>query len=244
MFAEMSEATVVGAPTSDPIHFITQFYMPSDRVRHEEIQEALRRNVANPHLASITLLNERLYTAAELGTTSPKVAQRVLGHRAQFAELFAAAQPGYTVVANADIFLDDSIAKVRASDLHNRRKMYSLLRYEFPSGALFGPRADSADTWIVHSNNALALNELALFRFDLGQPGCDNKLCYLFALLGFKVYNDPLYIQTHHCHAAATRAYALKPVPPPYMLVAPAGVACNLFGLPLAAIKVALATYN
>ena len=242
MFAAISEATTVGPPTKDPIHLVTQFYMPSDPARHEEIQEALRRNAANPHLASITLLNERVYTDEELGTTSSKIKQRVIGHRALFSEMFVDRVAGYTVVANADIYLDESIANVRTSDLHKTRKVYSLLRYE-ANGQLFGPRADSADTWIVHCNNALALHELGLFRFEMGQPGCDNKICYLFSLLGFKIYNDPLFIKTHHCHAAKERAYGAS-VPPPYMYIAPAGVACPQFGQSPEVIQDALRTYG
>ena len=243
MFIEISEATTTGPPTTDPIHLVTQFYVPDDPVRHEEIKEALRRNVDNPYISSITLMNERVYNLAELGTSHPKIQQHVIGHRAQFRELLAVQKFGYTVVANADIYTDDSLAKLRSSDLHTRRKMYALLRYEL-NGALFGPRADSNDTWILHSNNALALHELALFRFPMGRPGCDNKLCYLFKLLGFGIYNDPRFIKTHHSHRSVVRAYGSVKVGPPYTLVVPAGEDCVLFGQPVEVIKEALKEYG
>lgn len=243
MFAAVSEATTTGPPTADPIHWVTQFYVPGDKARHEEIKEALRRNAANPHVASITLLNERVYSVAELGAASPKIQQRVIGHRAQFSELFAVQKEGYAVVANADIYADESLGNLRSSDLHARRKMYALLRYEL-NGQLFGPRADSQDTWILHSNNALSLQELTLFRFHMGQPGCDNKITYLFQLLGFGIYNDPTFIKTHHSHAAEERAYTMERLGRPYLPVAPAGIDCTLFSQPIAVIKGVLGTYG
>jgi hypothetical protein len=212
--------------TSEPIHLLTQFYLPKNPSRLSEVREALRRNVANPFLEDVTLLNERLYTEEELGVRSAKIKQVVVPGRVKFNELFAPRFLGYTVVANADIFVDETIARLRASDLHCARKVYSLLRYEFTAEdlaacPLFGPRADSADTWIFHSNHTFPL---PLFNFELGRPGCDNKLNYLFRLLNYEVYNDPAFIRTYHCHKDAERAYALPAVPPPYMYSIPAGL--------------------
>jgi hypothetical protein len=224
---EISAATrKLPSPTSDPIHLVTQFYLPKSTERLAEVQEALRRNAANPYLESILLLNERIYTEEELGVSAPKIKQYLLPRRVKFSDLFSTRLPGYTVVANADIFFDETIQNVRTSDIHCTKKMYSLLRYEFttPNLAeckLFGPRSDSADTWIVHANHSLPL---PLFNFELGRPGCDNKLNYLFRLLGFEVYNDPNFVRSYHVHREETRAYALPAVPPPYMLSIPAGL--------------------
>ena len=212
-------------PNPDPIHLVTQFYLPKNTERLAELQEALRRNATNPHLETITLLNERFYNEDELGICSPKIVQTLVPGWINFSELFAPRRKGYTVVANADIFLDETIAHVRNSDLHCAKSMCALLRYEFTCPDLhrcpiFGPRADSADTWIVHSNHALPLQ---VFNFEMGRPGCDNKLNYLFRLLGFDVYNDPKRIRTYHCHKEDGRKYIHPAVPPPYMLSIPVG---------------------
>ena len=227
-----ASAHKVAVPTTDLIHLVTQFYLPQNAQRLVEVKEALKRNVANPFLESITLLNERWYTSEELGVASSKITQLLVPHRVKFAELFAQRKQGYTVVVNADIFLDETIANVRSSDIHSTKKVFALLRYEFTSDdltkcPLFGPRADSADTWIIHSNHSLPLN---IFNFEMGRPGCDNKLNYLFRLLDYDVYNDPLFIRTYHCHKETERHYTVPAVQPPYMLSVPPGVSCEYQG--------------
>ena len=219
-------------PNPDPIHLVTQFYLPKDPARLAEVREALRRNVTNPFLDTITLLNERFYNEEELGICSPKIIQTLIPHRAKFNELLAPRNVGYTVVVNADIFLDETVSNVRMTDMHETRKVFSLLRFEFTTLVLkncpiFGPRADSADTWIVHSNHTLPLS---LFNFELGRPGCDNKLNYIFRLLGYTVLNDPKFVRTYHCHKETERNYGLEKIPPPYMLSIPFGLSCRYRG--------------
>jgi hypothetical protein len=236
----------VSVPSTDPIRLVTQFYIPQNAQRFDEVKEALKRNVANQFLESITLLNERWYTAEELGVSSSKINQLLVPHRVKFNELFGQRFPGYTVVANADIFLDETIANVRSSDIHCSKKIFSLLRYEFTSPnldecPLFGPRADSADTWIIHSNHHFPLN---VFNFEMGRPGCDNKLNYLFRMLDYEVYNDPLFIRTYHCHKETERNYTVPTVQPPYMLSVPPGVSCEYQGYPVEELTEMFARYN
>ena len=233
------------ARSVDPIHLVTQFYIPKSLERYEEVKEALRRNVANSKIDSIILLNEKMYTHEELGVKSSKIQQVLISNRVHFSDLFLPRKKGFIWVANADIFADESIDKVRSSGMDTSKKVMALLRYEFnnPDLAkcpLFGPRPDSNDSWIVHSNHTLPLS---LFRFELGRPGCDNKLNYIFDLLGYEVCNDPAAVRTYHCHADTTRAYELEPVPPPYFYVAPVG-GCPMFGVPFDTIKPILEVYQ
>ena len=61
-------------------------------------------------------------------------------------------------MANSDIFFDNSISNLHNTDLDNCQKMISLLRWEYRGEEnldeckIFGPRWDSQDTWIFHSN--------------------------------------------------------------------------------------------
>jgi hypothetical protein len=219
MFVAVSRTTPLGHLTADPINLITQFYLPENEDRLAELQVALRANVTNPCIDSITLLNEREFSAFELGIRSSKITQIVLGRRLRFSDALAARRLGYTVLANADIYVDQSVASVRRTDLHLRRAMFALLRYE--KGKLFGPRADSQDTWIIHSSAHITPAEMKSFQFELGRPGCDNKVCYLFATMGFDVYNDPALIRTHHYHDSSSRNYP-DTLPPPYLHIYPA----------------------
>ena len=98
----------------DPIFLIYQFFTHPNVNRHKEIQLALKMNVQNPFISKIYLLNERIYTKAELGLVSPKIKQIVLGKRLTFKSFFDFIQgdnlKGYCITCNADIFLDSSNA--------------------------------------------------------------------------------------------------------------------------------------
>jgi hypothetical protein len=225
-----------GARCEDPVNLVTQFFLPDNLVRRDEILDVLKRNVMNPQIDSITLVNERLYSWDELRMErNEKVKQEVIGRWATFSDLLRYRKKGYTVVANADIFFDVTLGRLGDLDLHERKSMFALLRFEHTDEnlekcKLFGPRADSMDTWIVHSSHTLPLK---LFEFKIGKPGCDNKLCFLFDLLGYEIYNDPLCIRTYHVHKSNERAYtAAERIPESYLLVSPARIRTTFNFLP------------
>jgi len=176
-----------------------------------------------------------LYSEAELGVSDPagKIKQIVLGHRLLYSDVFSFVATnglsGYIVFANTDIFLDDTIAKIRHSNLHSKKQMYALLRYEYDpvskKSKLFGPRYDSQDTWIFHSDQNIARNEEKGLRFAFGKPGCDNKFVYMASVLGYELFNDPLSIWTHHYHTSQSRNYSVNDrLGPPYSVLIPNGV--------------------
>jgi hypothetical protein len=222
---ETSLTTRRGPPTQDPIHLFLQYFVPTDPKRAAEVRYALLQNVQNGHIESIVMLNERVYTPEELGTDSPKIEQVVLGRWLKFSDFFDRVKPGYNVLSNSDIFFDNTLGGVRESDLHSTRSMYALLRYEYRGEKsldecqLFGPRGDSMDTWIVHSNNKVPPH---IFNFELGRPGCDNKLCYLFKILGYNIYNDPKFIKSYHYHTQTARNYKHAPLSSPLGYITPA----------------------
>ena len=59
---EQSLPTCKEYTTTDPIHLFLQFYLDKDKTHRREIRFALKKNVKNPHIESIILLNERIYT--------------------------------------------------------------------------------------------------------------------------------------------------------------------------------------
>ena len=213
---EQSLPTCKEYTTTDPIHLFLQFYLDKDKTHRREIRFALKKNVKNPHIESIILLNERIYTDEELGTTSSKIKQVVINKRITYSDFLQYKIDGYKVLINADIFVDDTIKNLRTSDIHLHKKMFALLRYEYNNGEPYifcrpnktTGREDSQDTWIVHSNHSFTKKELDVFKIQLGIPGCDNKITYLFKILGYDIYNDPMYIKTYHCHANPVRNYS------------------------------------
>ena len=220
---------------TDDINVIYQFFIPSDKKRYREIKECLMHNINNTYVDKVILLNERVYSAEELGLKSlNKVEQVDIGKRLTFAEAFRQIRErkikGYNVIINSDIFVDNTINKLRSSNIDKQKIMLAQLRHNYESGTpfrnarLFGPRFDSQDAWITHSNFNPSEKECALFGFYFGTPGCDNKLVYLFKILGYEVINDPLAVKIYHLHKEVTRNYQHKPLPPPWGLITAATI--------------------
>ena len=260
-----SSSTVTMRPEqaeSEYINIVYQFFIPDNAIRKAEIRDCLRRNVDNPHIDRIYLMNERIYTFEELGCESEKIHQENIGRRMRFSDFFQFVQDrsigGYNILINADIFFDEDLDKLYDSDIDVEKKIFAQLRYEYRGETdlqrcnLFGSkeyyikqfeldhpgepltldieqyryrcRADSMDTWIIHSANQLSKKEIDLFKFELGTPACDNKVIYLFKLLGYDIYNDPRFLRTYHHHSSLERTYTKKDrVPSPWMLLLPAG---------------------
>ena len=219
----------------DKINVIYQFFIPNNRERYMEIKECLMHNVNNKFVDNVILFNEREYSSSELGLEDlSKITQIDIGTRLTFAETFRQIEErkieGYNVILNADIFVDESINKLRFSQMDTDKILLAQLRHNynsrtpFSSAKLFGPRFDSQDAWILHSNFNIDEAGRKLFNFGFGTPGCDNKLVYLFKILGYSIINDPLTIKIYHLHKDMSRNYQHKPLPPPWGLVSAAYV--------------------
>ncbi len=204
-------------PTKDPINIFCQYYIDSNRDRAKEIVQCLRLNNENPYISNIYLLNERIYTPEELNIAEPnKIIQVNMSKRISYQDVFKYITDnniiGYHVILNSDILLDGTIHKIRYSDMHLNKKMHAILRYELDTtnikkSKIFGPRFDSQDTWILHSNFNVLPSQQKIFNFQFGKPGCDNKLVYLMNILGYEIINDPLLIKTYHYHTSQVRSY-------------------------------------
>jgi hypothetical protein len=219
----------------DNIYLIYQYYLPKTKERVKEVQEALKRNIDNLHIDKIYLLNERYYTDKELGLENPtnKIVQEMIGRRILFRDIFTFVEKkcvkGYIMTCNSDIFFDNSISRLHNTDIDISRKIISLLRWEYRGEKklvdckLYGPHEFSQDSWIFHSNYNLKIpiNNKSEFDIMFGQPGCDNRLLYLFWKNGFLINNNPIMFRTYHCHTDNTKQYNTTRVPPPYVYVIP-----------------------
>jgi hypothetical protein len=226
----ISESTKITSSPSEfnDIHIFTQFFIHSNTNRQQELNECLLKNFYNPSISKIHLLTERNYSYQEMGFSddaikndsdkiNDKILQTNIGKRLKFQHVFHYIRvneiKGFLVLVNSDIFFDSSIEKLISSTIHEEKKMFALLRYEYcqhnqEESKLFGPRFDSQDTWIFHSNTIMKENQEKIFNFEFGKPGCDNKIVYLMNILGYKVINDPIFIKTFHNHASLIRNYS------------------------------------
>ena len=179
----------------DNIYLITQFYISNNRERQKEILYCLKKNIELNLFTKIYLINEREYSLDEMGITEEenKNVQQIIfqnGQRMKYIHPLALVKAqniyGYIVIANSDIFFDNSMLCIRKSSISQIKSLYALLRFEYKlenetkleECKLFGPRKDSQDTWIFHSNFPINESSEKIFNFKFGQPGCDNKLLY------------------------------------------------------------------
>lgn len=227
------------APCNDPVHVVYQFFTHREHKRNQEILHCLKRHVGNPMISRIHLINERLFSPSELGIESDKIIQTNIQRRAEYRDIFEyvdeADLRGYIVMCNADIFMDSTLANLFQSGIHVNKVAYAQLRFEY-TGQTLGKcllhgddktrrgRCDSQDTWVYHSNFNPSRQQRKAFNFQFGRLGCDNKIAYLLAVIGFDVRNEPYLIKTYHAHDAPAwkRDYSMtEKIPQPYLLIAP-----------------------
>lgn len=210
------------------INIFQQFYINNVKERYEEIKKSLLYNCNNNNIDKIYLLNERIYSSSELGVDSDKIIQIVINKRMTYYDIIDYVNKnninGYIVISNSDIFFDKTILNIKKCNVIKDKKVYCLNRFDFNNHNnnllslkldLEG-RPDCQDVWIYHSSYNNILNYKNIFDIELGTPGCDNKVLYLFKILGMNCYNEPELIRTYHYHRVQTRNYDFNTKRPPY----------------------------
>lgn len=146
---------------NDKIYLFSQFFIHKDDERNKEIKYCLKQNVNNNYIHQIILLNERIYTDEELGIASDKILQIDMKKRLNFSHIFDYVLKekiqGYVAITNIDVFFTPQLNRLQMSDIHESKKMYSLLRHEFrgntdlKKSSLFGSQVSILE--MVKENN-------------------------------------------------------------------------------------------
>ena len=229
-YMENSPKLNIGSDVNgDKVNLFVQFFIPSSRVRRDEINTCLENNVKNHLISRIYLMNERIYTDQELGITNDKIIQVTIQNRMKYSDVFNYCSSmkihWYIIIANADIFFNVTLENIFKSDIHVSPIVIAQTRYDYSPNplkiVLFARDLnDSQDVWIYHSNFNRMLANNSAFKFMLGIPGCDNHIAYLFKLLNFKLINDPAIIMCFHYHSSNIRSYSDKDkIPHPYLFL-------------------------
>jgi hypothetical protein len=221
----------------EKLWLVQQYFESPKPKRQREIKKCLQKNLENPFVDQVLLLNEEDYMATlPSHSRSGKLLQQVIGHRLTYADVILTIQekvPANTLVvfANSDIYLDSvSWKDVWAVDLHD--VFLSLLRYEEPTDPteepkLFGPRPDSQDTWLLHSDSVKSRSwDFKGLDFEFGRSGCDNAINVEMLRKKFVVANPSLSLKTLHCHASQVRTYNPEEVveKPVFLYLEPTGL--------------------
>lgn len=192
---------------------VTQFFRHTDAARHAEILECLRRNVAEPLIGRIILLNETDGSEEWKEWGAEKITQVVIQKRLTYAHFLQFVHDEvppnvFVILANADMYFGSSLSNVWSVNMEDR--MMALLRWDVKNGEeeIFGPRADSQDSWIILSNSVQSKSwPYATFDFPLGKPGCDNAFAAHMLRQRFVLCNPSLTLKTYHLHVSGIRNY-------------------------------------
>jgi len=215
----------------EPLVLIQQYYKPKEALRAKEIDKCLQKNLENPLIDKIYLLVE---SANYKLPKSDKLVLIVRKERITYANCIELIQKqigkGHLVAfANADIYLDLSWVNIWSVDIHDT--FFALLRWEEEGSSgqpeLYGPRSDSQDTWVIHSDSVMDRQwKLDGFQIPFGTAGCDNAILVEFLRQKFKIVNPAMSLRTIHVHKSQIRTYDPKDIVdrPVYMHVDPNGI--------------------
>src|SRR4029077_8134959 len=106
------------------------------------------------------------------------------------------------VAANADIYFDDTLARLDGVDLDG--KLLCLSRWDVSADGrpyLFA-HTFSQDAWIFQTPIRSFHSD-----FRLGLPRCDNRIAWEAQRAGLVVSNPSWSIHAHHLHASGIRNY-------------------------------------
>ena len=194
----------------------TQFFKHANAARFAEIKECLARNCACPYVDKIVLINEKDFSAEFKDIPgSAKIQQVITGRRLTYADFLEYVHDDvpndvFVALCNADIYFGDSLADLHKINMSDR--MLGLLRWDTDAqgdSKIFGPRADSQDTWIFLSNSIKSRKwDYSKFKFQLGQAGCDNAFAGHILRQKFLISNPAVSFKTFHLHNTNIRNYS------------------------------------
>ena len=194
---------------------LQQYYEPQKDRRAKEIKQCLQMNLRCPLVDRMILLNEKAYSLPP----SSKLEEVVIGHRLTYADVIRwvhdnVPEDVIVVFSNSDIYLDNTLRSLWSTSLDD--KFLALLRWDVQEKGeptLFGPRADSQDTWIMSSNSVKKRTwDYKSLDFPFGKMGCDNAITVEMSRQKFLVANPALTLKTYHVHSSGIRTYDMKDI--------------------------------
>ena len=208
-----------------PIRLYSSFFIHPDPERQSEYEKCLLGN---------SFLEQHVFVDThESEEWVHKHCPSAITHKTDgiqtFKTLFENGEDEYiNIVVNADILLDETVFRLRFIDLENT--FLCLARWEEniePNIVMPCMDVGSQDTWVWKGK----LKNSDVLTFNIGTPGCDNKITFEMYVAGYKIGNTAVDIVCLHKHASNIRSYPPLSVGPPYATVRPSIL--NVKDLPL-----------
>lgn len=202
--------------SKNKICVITQFYIPPNKERQEEIKYCLLNNINNKYIDEIILFVEKDYNFSNILGKSinlQKLKIIKVQERLSFKTAFEFANKKYLknqkdtifVLCNSDIYYDKTILNLNQVDF--TKKFLAISRLEVQKNKSnkkkYGGRG-SQDVWVW--KNKLDIKPKKKFKsyyqdgIKMGIAGCDNYILYLINDSGYKVENKCKLLNCYHLH--------------------------------------------
>lgn len=211
---------------------LIEYFLSSNHTRDAEYKACINENIKNELIDEIFVF---ISDNSILDIQSQKLKIINLSERPTFKYLFDYCNNKLNgqicIIANTDIFFDNSLSHLLNSNLENT--FISLTRWDlffdqnqwqaqFYNHPFRGGPATtgmlSQDSWIFRS----PIKTDNRTNFLMGKPGCDNRIIQILHENGYNVKNPSMKIITKHLHISNYRTYNnTDMVLGPYLLVEP-----------------------
>jgi len=198
----------------------TTYYITPCLERQNELRACLKDNLRNETFDRIILL---------LDPSTPENALREFEGDHNFSKLSikrVQCRPTYkdwltlsrdlltneiSLFSNADIYFNFSLENLK-NYLKKPKSFVCLSRTEDlgETKALHPNPHWSQDVWALNSASLSEISFLDYLNIKTGEPRCDNKIAYFFAIHGWDIYNPCYEIQAFHKHLSNFRTYNLE----------------------------------
>ena len=214
------------------MNLIIEYFTSTNKNRDIEYKTCISENIKNSIIEKIIIF---ISDDSVLDINSDKIEIIKIDSRPTFNYLFEYCNKNLTneicIIANTDIFFDDTLSILRNTDISN--DFISLTRWdlifkdekwyiEFYNHLFRGGPATtgmlSQDSWIFKS----PIKTDNRSNFLMGKPGCDNRIVQIYHENGYNVKNPSMQIITKHLHTSNYRTYShTDMIVGPYLLVQP-----------------------
>ena len=196
------------------MNLLTAYYHDADANRRAEFRECLTRNAANPSITAIHLFLEECVAVEEIvDANAVAVREKVFliphGKRVTYRDLFRYANAQWeraqVVIANADIFFDETLALLDGYQLENKLLCLSRWDVRADGSPVFFEHSASQDAWIFQTPQREFVCD-----FRMGVLGCDNRLAYEAERAGLVLANPARSVRANHLHLSGVRRYSAR----------------------------------
>jgi hypothetical protein len=195
------------------ISLFMPYFNPAEQNRRRELELCLAKNRENDRISHIYLMID---DDADVDQSDGRVTVIRMDQRPTYQDwtrLAEAHSPNHiSVLANADIYFDETISQLEELFARDATAFVALSRYELLDDDIsLHPNPHwSQDTWAYFPAHASNPDRDRCLNFPLGVPRCDNKVAYSFAVYGHTVYNPCHQVRSIHVHQSGLRTYDKK----------------------------------